>query len=312
MTIELPLVDRRGLCHILVAAVGGQGANKAAKILFDLAVEELGLGGGYDARYGSEKKGTATDVSLRIGNEDADLAVSGPTNRPHMLVAFHDWLIVPQGLHRGLQTDARVIVNTTLSGEDLRPMLELHSGHIVTLDASAIALDTGARLNIPMLAALALELGFPMDLLLQRIESTWPHAADVNRAAFEAVAKACNRFSVADDLYPLTDPVIARGPLGYLNMLNGGGVNARYHSTVHRQVRLAGHGLTPEFHGEHCTGCALCLTTCSDPGGILWDGSKVVGIDPEYCKGCMRCVTVCPATKKGHALEMPEEFQNVS
>jgi pyruvate ferredoxin oxidoreductase gamma subunit len=85
-------------------------------------------------------------------------------------------------------------------------------------------------------------------------------------------------------------------------MLNGGTIDALTHSTRDRDNRLAGRGRVPEFHAESCNSCGICLTVCSDPGGLLWREGRMVGIDEHFCKGCMRCVEVCPETKKGKAL----------
>ena len=62
----LPYQDELGFTNILMSALGGDGANMAAKLLFKIAVEKLDLDGGYDAKYGSEKTGTPTDVSIRL------------------------------------------------------------------------------------------------------------------------------------------------------------------------------------------------------------------------------------------------------
>ena len=84
--------------------------------------------------------------------------------------------------------------------------------------------------------------------------------------------------------------------------LNGGTVDALTHTTINRDNRVAGRGRVPIFHPEACTSCGICLTVCSDPGGLLWREGRMQGIDPLFCKGCMRCVEVCPQTKKGKAL----------
>ena len=57
---KLPYQDSLGFCNVFISAIGGDGANMAAKLLFKIGVTALGLDGAYDARYGSEKKGTAT------------------------------------------------------------------------------------------------------------------------------------------------------------------------------------------------------------------------------------------------------------
>lgn len=98
---QLPFRDELGFCNVLISALGGDGANMAAKLLFEIGCGELGLDGGYDAKYGSEKKGTPTDVSVRFCTPGTPVRQSGPMQTPHFLVVFHADLIRPLELNRG-------------------------------------------------------------------------------------------------------------------------------------------------------------------------------------------------------------------
>jgi pyruvate ferredoxin oxidoreductase gamma subunit len=299
---NLPFKDQLGFCNILLSALGGDGANMAAKLLFKIGCEDMGLDGGYDAKYGSEKKGTPTDVCVRFCEPGTALRQSGPTDSPHILVVTHANLIRPLELNRGLQPGATCIVNTIASPRTVRDELRLHSGKIVCVDATRIAFETRSRLNMPLLAALTRELGFPDEAIRDRIVHQWPRVAEANLAAcgraLEAMVTA--RFEV--NSYPLMPAMLSRGPIGWRNMLNGGTIDALTHTTAGRDNRLAGRGKVPEFHPESCTSCGICLTVCSDPGGLLWKEGRMVGVDDRFCKGCMRCVEVCPETKRGKAL----------
>jgi pyruvate ferredoxin oxidoreductase gamma subunit len=307
---KLPYQDRLGFCNVFISAIGGDGANMAAKLLFKIAVTAIGLDGGYDARYGSEKKGTATDVSLKLCQLGTPLRESGPTTIPHILAAFHAGLIRPLKMNRGLQENATVIVNTTQTPDEIRETLQLQSGTIICFDAAKIADETNSRLNMPMMAMLCKVLNFPDDVVINMIENTWPRAKEANVAAYKAATSQFTKKEyAADGKYELVAPSIDRGQLGYLNMLNGGAIDALTHSTANRDNRIAGYGFVPVFNPEACIGCAICMTVCSDPGGIIWKNGKVVGVDTAFCKGCMRCVEVCPTTKKGKALALPAEME---
>ena len=307
MAYQLPYRDRLGFCNVFLSAIGGDGANMAAKLLFKIGVSELDLDGAYDAKYGSEKKGTATDVSLRLCEKGTPVRTSGPTMTPNILAIFRPGLMAALKLNRGLLADATVIVNTTDSPAEVRKVLKLNSGKIICVDAETIATETRSRLNMPMMALVARVLGFPADVVERAIEKTWPYAKEANLAAFEAANTDIQEETfAASDEYPLEPPAtVARGQIGYANMLNGGAIDALTHSTVNRNNQIAGYGFVPEFDASACTGCAVCMTVCSDPGGIIWKDGKVIGIDYAFCKGCMRCVEVCPATKKGKALSSP-------
>lgn len=301
--IDLPVTDDLGFCNIFMSALGGDGANMGGKILFKIACRDFGFDGGFDARYGSEKKGTATDVTVRLCRVGTPIRQAGPTSRPHYLVIFHDDLISPLDLGRGLHAEAVVIVNTIQPPAEVRKLLHLHSGRIICLDATKIAFETKSRLNMPLLASLCHELKFPDDRVRETVIQQWPRAQAANLAAFSgAIAGSTAQDFAEDGAYPLTEPLTSRGPIGWRNMLNGGTVDALTHNTANRDNRIAGRGHVPRFSAAACTSCGICLTVCSDPGGLLWRDGRMQGIDESFCKGCMRCVEVCPQTKKGKAL----------
>ncbi len=304
--LQLAQRDELGFTNVLLSALGGDGANMAAKLLFKIGCTQYGLDGGFDARYGSEKKGTATDVSIRFCKIGTLVRQSGPTARPHFLVIFHQDLIEPLELWRGLQANATCIVNTSADPESMRSRLRLHSGRILCLDAARIAYTARSRLNMPLLAVLAHELGFPDEDIKKGVAKQWPRAVDANLAAFDGALQGVVSATFEDDgRFPLTEPKLTRGAIGWKNMLNGGTVDALYHTTAGRDNRIAALGRVPHFNPAACTSCGICMTVCSDPGGLLWFEGKMTGIDDRFCKGCMRCVEVCPENKKGKALTAP-------
>ena len=298
----LPFRDELGFTNVLISALGGDGANMAAKVLFEVGCTTLGLDGGYDAKYGSEKKGTPTDVSVRFCQPGTPVRQSGPTQTPHVLVIFRDDFIRPLELERGLLPNCVVIVNTRFSPQTIREQLRVHSGKIICLDAGGIAHQCRSRLNMPLLGVLGHELGFPDEALKSIISKKWPRVAASNLAAFDQALHASVSQFFPPNGYSAVGPFVSRGPIGWSNMLNGGTIDNLTHNTVGRDNRLAGRGKVPEFHPESCSSCGICLTVCSDPGGLIWKDGKMVGIDERFCKGCMRCVEVCPETKRGKAL----------
>lgn len=304
---QLPFRDARGFCNVFLSGIGGDGANMASKMLFKIGVSKYGLDGGYDAKYGSEKKGTPTDVSVRFCDLGTPVRESGTTRKPHILAAFHEKLIKPLDLGRGLQPGAFAIVNTTKEPDEIREMLQMVSGTVICVEATRIAAETNSRLNMPMISLVCDALGFPADVIKATITKQWPRAAEANLAAFDAAINGSKRKAFSDDgKYQYRPFVEPRGQVGYLNMLNGGAIDALTHNTSGRDNQLSGMGFVPEFDPESCSNCGICLTVCSDPGGLLWREQKMSGIDTTFCKGCMRCVEVCPDTKKGKALRMPE------
>ncbi len=304
---RLPFTDELGFCNVFFSALGGDGANNAAKLLFKLGVELYDLDGGYDAKYGSEKKGTATDVSVRFCGQDVPVRAAGPATKPHVLLIFHTRLIAPLELWRGFQPGGVAIVNSIESPQAIRAKLRVPSGTVYCLDATKIAAETNSRLNMPLLAMCCQVLGFDVEAVKGAIAKRWPRAAAANLAAFDAAVGTSGKAVFADDgAYQAVPWVRVFGQIGYKNMLNGGAIDALYHNTTGRDNSIAGQGRVPHFDPASCTSCGVCLTVCSDPGGLLWREGRMVGVDERFCKGCMRCVEVCPETKKGKALTFAE------
>jgi pyruvate ferredoxin oxidoreductase gamma subunit len=302
----LPYKDEHGFTNILLSGLGGDGANMAAKLLFKIAVSKMDLDGGYDAKYGSEKTGTPTDVSIRLAKFGTPVRESGPTRRPHILSVFREQLIESQGLIRGLQANATVMVNTSGSPKEIREKLRLHSGKILTLDATRIAIETRSRMNMPMLAVLCDQLRFPPEVVKEAIVSQWPKAQAANLAAYDqAVGQARSESFAPRPEFPLCEPAALTSPIGYANMLNGGTIDALTNIQI-PSPDAAPLGRVPVFNLALCSHCGLCLVPCPEPGAIVWKDKKMVAINSVYCKGCMQCVEICPTTKHGKALVEPE------
>ena len=97
----------------------------------------------------------------------------------------------------GLQGNATVMVNTTKPPAEIRTMLKLHSGKILTLDATRVALENKSRLNMPMLAVLCDQLGFPAEIVKEAIAGQWPRAQGRQLAAYDqAVGRRGARVSL--------------------------------------------------------------------------------------------------------------------
>ncbi|MBI4177799.1 2-oxoacid:acceptor oxidoreductase family protein [bacterium] len=303
---ELPYRSDRGICSILMSGLGGDGANTAAKLLFDVAVNQIGLDGGLDAKYGSEKTGTPTDVSIRLTDTQSPIRTSGPTRMPHILVVFHPELVRPLRLTEGLRENASVIVNTTRPFDEIRDLLELHSGTLHLLDAAGIARATRSRLNMPLLAQLCRVIGFPDEALEEPIVKKWPRQSEANLAAFRAARDGVQTRRIdPDGRYALRPPRPIQSRIGYETMLDGGTVRAADSLIVPKPGSRRSLSPPPAFNRAACIDCVLCLTVCPDPGALIWRENKMTGVDAAYCKACMRCVSVCPETKKGKALTAP-------
>ncbi len=309
MSYSLPYTDERGFCNVLVSALGGDGANTIGKMLFELGVQEFGLDGGYDAKYGSEKQGTPTSVSIRFCSEDVEVRTSGPTTTPHILVAFYPKIALKQEFHKGLQHDATLVLNTPKDPEEFRDDFEFYSGKIITLDASRVVDEIGSRLNMPMLWALASVLDFPLEKLEEKVEEKWPKFKEANLAAFNKASELMKEeeFEPEEEYKEINPTGVQKGPIGYENMPYGASLPAKYFLTQPDPIKNQAMAEAPQFDREICINCGKCLMACPDPGAIIYLDQEMKGINNGICKRCMRCVKVCPETKQGKALTRPNK-----
>ncbi len=291
-----------------MSAVGGDGANTIGKMLFELGVREFNLDGGYDAKYGSEKQGTPTSVSIRLCPDEVDVRTSGPTNSPHILVAFYPSIAVNQGFVDNFVPGGTIALNTTKDPQTMRDELQIYSGKVITLDAGNIVDVTGSRLNMPMLAILASVLDYPIDKVREAVAKKWPGLKETNLDAFN---QALDQFEEAEfepkEEYKTTEESNSQpSPIGYENMPRcGGSLQAKYFLDQPHAERMEALGSEPDFDKEICINCGNCVMNCPDPGALVFEDGEMKGVNPGICKRCMRCVDVCPQTKQGQALTRP-------
>ena len=159
---------------------------------------------------------------------------------------------------------------------------------------------------MPLLADLCRVLGFPDATLEGSIAKKWPRGADANLAAFrQAREEVKTDYFPGAGKYDLQPPRSIATAVGYNTMLNGSAIRARDFILLPKPGARRSLSDPPVFNRDACIDCVLCLTVCPDPGSIVWQDEKMIGINAAFCKACMRCVAVCPPTKKGKALTAP-------
>ncbi|MCM8612821.1 indolepyruvate oxidoreductase subunit beta [Accumulibacter sp.] len=185
--------------NILVVGTGGQGVMTATEILAEAAIAL-----GHDAKKtevaGMAQRGGVVSSHLRFGQKVLSPQISPGT--ADVLLGFEAaeamrWrhMLRPDGLV--LMNTGRLvppIVELGLHDYPDDPVAEVRAAgtHVVSFDASAIALELGEiRLgNTVMLGAIADHLPFPAEVLercvLQRFAQKKPEIVDLNRRAFAA------------------------------------------------------------------------------------------------------------------------------
>jgi pyruvate ferredoxin oxidoreductase gamma subunit len=138
---------------------GGQGAKTAALLFADAAMSS---GKNIQAfpEYGPERMGSPVQSFNRLSDEPITLHC-GITS-PDIVIILDPTLMATVDVTAGLSDDGVIIINTSLSPEEIRKEMGLRGKKIFTIDASGISKSTlGKEIpNTPMLGALIKVSGF--------------------------------------------------------------------------------------------------------------------------------------------------------
>ncbi|MCX7843311.1 MAG: 2-oxoacid:acceptor oxidoreductase family protein [Clostridia bacterium] len=131
---------------------GGQGAKTASLLLADAAFNTGKYIQGFP-EYGPERMGAPITAYNRISDEK--LTIHSNIYEPNYVVVVDDTLLASVDVTAGLKEDGAIIINTTKSPEDVRPLLKGYKGKVCTIDARTISIETLGKYfpNTPMLGA---------------------------------------------------------------------------------------------------------------------------------------------------------------
>jgi len=131
---------------------GGQGAKTASLLLADAAFNTGKFIQGFP-EYGSERMGAPITAYNRISDERLTLHCN--IYEPDYVVVVDDTLLTSVNVTAGLKESGAIIINTTKSPEELKPLLKGYKGQVCTIDAKTISVETLGKYfpNTPMLAA---------------------------------------------------------------------------------------------------------------------------------------------------------------
>lgn len=319
--VELPTVNDEGYYEIRLESIGGLGANLCGKLFGELGAIYLGLNAASFSSYGSEKRGSPVKAFIRWAGPDAEIRLSSPVEKPHLLGLFHEAMAGKLPVTAGVEACTAIVMNTPASPEEARALLKLHAGTLYCVDALKIAMESRTKLNMVMFGALVRAAGFiPLEAALRLVEDTlgkkYPALLEKNLAGVRRGYEECSRAVFEDDgRYEPVPYREASGSLGYLSAPVGG-VIEQFGSTVANDLSASREGYIPLFLPEKCIHCGLCDSTCPDmvfqfqKGEFKGRAAMVnTGLDYHHCKGCLRCVDVCPtgALVAGKEREHPEK-----
>ena len=132
---------------------GGQGAKTASLLLADAAFNTGKYIQGFP-EYGPERMGAPITAYNRISDERITIHIN--IYEPDYVVVVDDSLLECVDVTAGLKEDGAIVINTTKTPDEVRPLLKGYKGKVCTIDAKTISIETlGAYFpNTPMLAAI--------------------------------------------------------------------------------------------------------------------------------------------------------------
>ena len=132
---------------------GGQGAKTASLLLADAAFNTGKYIQGFP-EYGPERMGAPITAYNRISVNP--IRVHSNIYEPDYVVVVDDTLLMSVDVTSGLKKEGAIVINTTKSMEEIKPLLKGYEGSIYTIDAKRISEEALGRYfpNTPMLAAI--------------------------------------------------------------------------------------------------------------------------------------------------------------
>lgn len=132
---------------------GGQGAKTASLLLADAAFNTGKYIQGFP-EYGPERMGAPITAYNRISDER--ITIHSNIYEPDYVVVVDDTLLESVDVTAGLKESGAIVINTTKTPEEVKPLLKGYTGKVCTIDAKTISIETlGSYFpNTPMLAAI--------------------------------------------------------------------------------------------------------------------------------------------------------------
>ncbi|MCJ8342035.1 MAG: 2-oxoacid:acceptor oxidoreductase family protein [Cetobacterium sp.] len=175
---------------------GGQGAKTASLLLADVAF----TGGMYVQgfpEYGPERMGAPITAYNRISKNP--IRVHSNIYEPEFVVVVDETLLEAVDVTKGLKKEGGIIINTSKTPEEIKPLLKNYEGRIFTCDARKISEETLGKNfpNTPMLGAVVkITKVIPEEDFLSSIEDSFKHKfahkPEVLKGNMEAVKRSMN------------------------------------------------------------------------------------------------------------------------
>ena len=172
---------------------GGQGAKTASLLLADAAFNTGKFVQGFP-EYGPERMGAPITAYNRISDERCP--IHSNIYEPDYVVVVDATLLSAVDVTGGLKKDGAIIINSSKSPEELKPLLDGYEGGVYTIDAGKIAEEEIGRNipNTPMLGAVVKVSGvIPEDEFFKDMEASMHHKFANKPHVIEGNMKALRR-----------------------------------------------------------------------------------------------------------------------
>ena len=132
---------------------GGQGTKTASLLLADAAFNTGSFVQGFP-EYGPERMGAPITAYNRISKNP--IRVHSNIYEPDFVVVVDDTLLKTVDVTAGLKADGAIVINTTKTIDEIKPLLKGYEGRVYTIDARSVSEEALGKYfpNTPMLAAI--------------------------------------------------------------------------------------------------------------------------------------------------------------
>ena len=270
---------------------GGQGAKTASLLLADAAFNTGKYVQGFP-EYGPERMGAPITAYNRISSERS--TVHSNIYYPDYVVVVDETLIGPVDVTAGLKKEGAIVINSSKSPAEIRPLLKGYEGKVCTIDAGKISEEELGKNfpNTPMLAAIVKVTGvIGEEEFIKDMEGSFKHkfaskpqVIEGNMRAQALFGGGAGRMShLAKDMTPdVTWKEITPG----CNIYEGG-TSATVETGDWRTMK-------PVIDWDKCKQCLLCAPVCPDMSIPVGADGKRGDFDYFFCKGCGICANACP------------------
>ena len=172
---------------------GGQGAKTASLLLADAAFNTGKYVQGFP-EYGPERMGAPITAYNRISAERS--TVHSNIYEPDYVVVVDETLLSAVDVTAGLKKEGAIVINSSKSPAELRPLLKGYEGKVCTIDAGKISEEElgGHFPNTPMLAAIVKVSGvIGLEEFIQDMEGSFRHKFASKPQVIEGNMRALKR-----------------------------------------------------------------------------------------------------------------------